>query len=175
MIELVSVPIIDLYASVRESSMRAEQIVDEIVNRYAGDLNEFVVNAEAYLNTVRDSASQQFDDGTLQRMVLRLPILLFRVCEGLDRAAMDSDVAKAAVEIVRAQHYLELTEGTIPERKAYADLKTADETAVVDLTKHVHNRLKNKIEHANALFDAIRKVMSARDTDKTVFGREQRR
>ena len=175
MIDIVSKDIIDKYALVRTSAGRAEEVIDVIVQRYANDLDEFVSNAETYLNAVRDSDTQSFDDGTLQRMVMRLPILLYRVCEGLDRASIDSDVSKAAVEAVRSQNYLDAPEGTIPERKAYADLKTLDESAIVDLTKHVHSRLKGKIEAANSLFDAIRKVMSARDTDKGVFGREQRR
>jgi hypothetical protein len=175
MIDIVSKDIIDKYALVRTSAGRAEEVIDTVVQRYASDLDEFVTNAEDYLNKVRDSDTQEFDDGTLQRMVMRLPILLYRVCKGLDRAAIDSDVSKAAVESVRSTHYLAAPEGTIPERKAYADLKTFEESAIVDLTKHVHSRLKGKIEAANSLFDAIRKVMSARSDDKGVFGREQRR
>jgi len=176
MIELVSEPIVDLYAQVRTASERAEKIIDVVVQKYAAELDEFVQNTESYLNAVRDSDTQQFDDATLERMVLRLPIILYKVCKGLERASMDSDVSKAAVEIVKAQNYLNAPkDGTIPERKAHAEIKTADEMAVVDLTKHVHNRLKNKIEHANSLFDGLRKVLTARNTDKSVFGREQRR
>jgi len=174
MIELVSEPIIDLYAAVRTSAAKAEAIINEVAGRYASELDEFVKNAETYLDRVRDSDSQQFDDASLQRMSMRLPILLYRVCEGLDRSAIDADVAKAAVELVRAQHYLSAPEGTIPERKAYADLSTADESAVVDLTKHVHARLKNKIEFATALQDGIKKTMTSRDTERAVFLREKR-
>lgn len=173
MIDIVSHAIVDHYAEVRKSAQKAEEIVQVVVQRYAGDLDEFVNNAETYLNKVRDSESQQFDFGSLERMCIRLPILLYRVCEGLDRSAMDSDVAKAAVELVKAQNYLAAPEGTIPEKKSWAELKTADEAAVVDLTKHVHARLKNKIEYATALFDGVRKVMSAHESEKQIFGRSK--
>lgn len=167
--------LVDKITELAQHGKRAEVIVKAVVDKYAAELDQFIEAAESYLNEIRDGKRSGFADDDLQRMCLRLPVLLYRVSDGLDRASIESDLAKAAVEAVRAQHYLNAPDGTIPERKAYADLKTAEDAAVVDLTKHVHARLKSKIEFGNALFDAIRKVMSARDTDKTTFGKEMKR
>jgi hypothetical protein len=162
------------YDAVRAASVNADILVAKVVQEFAGPLNEFIDNCETYLNEIRDGVRPDFDNSTLERMAMRLPILLYRLSDGVDRSAIESTVAKAAVDIVFDTNYLKAV-GTIPERKAIAALQTTDETQVVELTKHVYNRLKAKIEHANSLFDAIRKVMTSRDTDKNVFRRETAR
>ena len=159
------------YEAVRAASVNADILVAQVVREFAGPLNEFIDLCENYLNEVRDGVRADFTDIDLQRMAMRLPILLYRLSDGVDRSAIESTVAKAAVDIVFDQNYLKAV-GTIPERKAIAGLQTSDETQVVELTKHVYNRLRGKIEHATALFDAIRKVMTSRDTERQVFRRE---
>lgn len=90
----------------------------------------------------------------------------------VDRSAIESDIAKAAVKSVYAQEYLGTT-GTIPERNALAELRTAEETLIVDLSKHVHARLKSKFDVADKMFDGIRKVLTSRDNDKLVFRKDR--
>jgi hypothetical protein len=117
---------------------------------------------------------KEFNDKTLNSLVLRLPILMYRMSDAIDRSAIESDIAKALVKNVRARHY-QSASGTIPDKEAAAELATQDESAVVDLTRHVYNRLKGKMERADALFDGVRKVITARTTEKTVFGKDKQR
>jgi hypothetical protein len=160
------------YDDVRTLSRTAESIVDEVVEEYSGQLDEFVSGVEAVLDDWRDNPRNEVADRELQRMVLRLPVIMYRLSSLIDRAAIESDVAKSATKIVYAQHYAE-TEGTIPDREAKATLATAEETVIVDLARHVHLKLKAKFEVANALFDGVRKVMTARDTEKQTFRKER--
>ncbi len=88
----------------------------------------------------------------------------------LDVAAIESSIAKAASKAVYAEFYLDST-GTIPEREAFATLKAAEESVIVDLARHVHSRVKTKMETAEALLDAVKKVLTSKDADKQVFGR----
>lgn len=94
---------------------------------------------------------------------------MYRLVEGIDRAAIEADTAKAAHKLVAAANFDALAEGSIPDRKAKADVETADEAAIVDLAKHVYQRLRGKLEAADKLFDAIRKVMSSHDQEQKTF------
>lgn len=159
------------YSSIKSSTAAAERIINEVCEEYTNDLDTFVAQIEEAMEKAR-ATNDDIPDRWLSRMVLRLPILMYRVSSLVDRAAIESEIAKAAKESLYAQAYLNST-GTIPERESEARLYTADEGAIVDLTKHVYTRLKAKIEQADKLFDGIRKVISSRDIDKTVFRKDR--
>jgi hypothetical protein len=159
------------YAQIRKTAKTAESIVDKIVREYGEQLDVYVSNVEARLDDIRDGRIKQFSDNDLQQIVLRLPILMYRLGDMLDLSAIESDISKAALQNLNAQNYLDAPGRTVPEKKAHAELQTQAEASVVDLSRHVYQRLKNKIENASALFDAVRKIITMRDTERTVFGR----
>lgn len=159
------------YSDVRVLSHTAESIVKEVVSEHAKELDEFIVAVEAILERIRKDHGVVTNQ-ELQRIVLRLPIIMYRLVDGVDRAAIESDIAKAASKLVYAEQYGKTT-GTIPERQATAELRTADENAIVDLAKHVHARLKTRMEVADSLFDAVRKVMTSRDAEQ-MLGRKDK-
>lgn len=161
-----------IYGRIREVANGAEQLINEIVLDYSKQLDDFVDTVERMLEEIRSGDRKDFDDKTLHRLVMRLPILMYRMVEIVDRSAIESDVAKAAAKLTYSQHYVK-AEGTIPERESIARLLTADEEQVVDLSRHVHTRLKGKLDKAEALFDAVRKIVTSRDNDKNVFGRSR--
>ena len=155
----------------RALARRGEQIVDEIVESYSKKIDEFVYKLDTLLDELR-SDKGKISDATLQRAVLRLPILMYRLHDMIERSAIEHDVSKAASKAVYADAYLKAT-GTIPDKEAQAELVAADEAVIVDLSKHVYKRLVGKIEHANSLFDGIRKVMTTRDSERNTFGKER--
>jgi hypothetical protein len=162
------------YALVRSTSKRGSDIVDEIVRGYSDDLDTFFETFDQYLDSIKNGERDDYSDNDLQRMVGRIPILLYRLSEMVDVASIESDVAKAMRDNVVARNYITAPGKTIPEKQSYANVMTADETAVVDLAKHVYFRLKQKLEHGNMLFDAVRKIMTNRENDKSVFGKDRK-
>ena len=164
----------ETYDSIRKLSAVADRIIGEIVETYAKDLDEYVSFINRTLDDIRDSRRKDFSDMDLQRAVLRLPTIMYKLSDALDSAALESDVAKAVLESIKSVNYLNAPEGTIPEKRAYAAIQTANEEDVVQLTKHVYQRLRNRLEHADKLFDGVRKVITMRDTHKSVFGKSER-
>lgn len=160
------------YKIVQRLGEKAEGLVESVVQQYASDLDRFVRQVDNILDETRDG-KRQLDDMLLGRLVLRLPILMYRLGSMVDRAAIESDMAKAVKSNVHARHYLNSQARTIPARNAEAELKTADEASLVDLSKHVYQRLKSKLEHADALYDGIKKVMSARDAERGLFRKDR--
>ncbi len=161
------------YSSVRRLSLKADTIVAQVVAAHSDALDKFVDNVEMLEQRMREG-TVQFEDKALWGLNLRLPILMYRLTELMDKAAIESDIAKAVVKNTSAVHYLQSTAKTIPAKQAEADLMTAEDEDVVELTKHVYQRLKHKMDMADKLFDAIRKVITARDQDKATFGKENR-
>lgn len=160
------------YNEVRRLSLKADTIVMQVVAAHSDTLDRFVDGIDSMLERIQ--TGEQFEDKELWRMVIRLPVLMYRLTEVMDKAAIESDIAKAVSKNTTAVHYLQSTAKTIPAKKAEADILTAEDDDVVELTKHVYQRLRHKLDMAEKLFDAIRKVMTGRDMEKSVFGKENR-
>lgn len=152
-------------------SQLAWQVARDLASTYTADLDGFITDAESYLDDIR-AGNVDISDDDLQRMVLRLPILMYRLTEGMMKASLESDQAKAILEADRAKALVGTSAKTGPERKAQAELVVADSVVVVDVVRSVQAVIKAKQEAAHSLFDAIRKVMSARSDDKQTFRRE---
>jgi len=161
------------YRDIRKLAAKASGIVQEVVSRHSETLDKFVDNVDSMLERIREH-NEKFSDDELQRLIIRLPILMYRLSDLLETAAIESDIAKAVTKNLQAIHYLQSDAKTIPAKRAHAELLTAEQEDVVELTKHVYRKLKDKLEMADKLFDALRKVQSSRDSDKMVFGRENR-
>jgi hypothetical protein len=158
------------YDDIRALAGRASMLVADIADAYTKDLDEFVERVNEFLEGSRET-SREIADSALRRMVLKLPILLYRAAEILDKAAIESSVAKAANTHVYSTYYLD-TDGTIPEKEAFAKLKAVEVGLIVDLARHVYNRVKGKIDAAIHLQDGVKKVMTSKDTDKNTFRRD---
>ena len=160
------------YEEIRTLSKRASTIVDSVANSYTHGLDEIVGQVETILDEIRTKARKELSGPELNRLVLRLPTLIYRAVDLLDSAAIEASISKAANKSVYATYYLD-SQGTIPEREAFASLKAAEESVIVDLSRHVYNRVKGKIDAAQSLYDGIKKVMTAKESEVKAFGRSQ--
>jgi len=161
------------YRDIRKLAEKASNIVQAVVLQHSETLDKFVDSVDTMLERLRVH-NEKFSDDELQRLIIRLPILMYRLSDLLETAAIESDIAKAVTKNLQAIHYLQSDAKTIPAKRAHAELLTAEQEDVVELTKHVYRKLKDKLEMADKLFDALRKVQTSRDGDKAVFGRENR-
>ncbi len=109
------------YKKICDVANVVESLVEKIVTRYVGDMDTFVHKVEKYLNE-----SSEIEDFELQRLVLRFPVLLYKLSDGMTRAALESEIAKIAVEHVKSESVLTL-EGTATDRRAQATLRAKDE------------------------------------------------
>lgn len=159
------------YDQVRTLARQADRIVATVVRQYSLELDEFFAAVEVILRRLKEDRGALTQD-ELQRMVLKLPVLQYRMVDGVDMAAIESDVAKIAAKLVNIS-YFKVASGPVKDRELTADMQAAEEDTVVDLAKHVHSRLRARMDVANNLFDAVRKVMSSRDVEKQTFRKDQ--
>lgn len=124
------------------------------------------------MDDIRHNKRKPLSSDELERLVLRLPVLLYRLIDGTDFAALEADVIKTANRHVYATHYGNAS-GTIKDKEAEAELKSAEESTIVDLAKRVHNRLKSRADIAHDMLDAIKKAMTSRDVEKQTFRKDR--
>jgi hypothetical protein len=169
--EAESFRVMSTYEAVCQTAAVASDLADRVSGQFTSDLDDFVARVDEYL----DSNREGWSDYELQRMVVRLPVLLYRLSEGISRSALESEIAKALLDRMYAEKLLLADGRTAAERKAHAELQLQAEASVVNITKIVYQKLKAKTDHAVALYEGIKKIMVARDTEHHVFGMEQKK
>jgi len=166
----VSVPV--LYATLSLEADAAEAVIDMVTQERSAKLDSLVGAVEAYLDETRDGG---WSDTELQRMVVRIPTTLYRFSDSIARASIESDIAKATLEKLHAEYVLGHEGRSIADRKAMADLATARESTLTDLTKIVLQKLRMKADYAMALYEAVKKIMTQSDKEKETFRQEVKR
>lgn len=155
------------YDAIDALTRTANEIVNTVVKKYSSELDELMEQVEQTLRTIKERKTQ-ISHGDLQRLVLKIPALMYRMIDPVDMAGLESDVAQMAHKLVHADYYAK-EKGTIVDRTRVADLAAGDEATIVDLTKRVHNRLRRRVEVASIMFDAVRKLITTQDKEREVF------
>ena len=106
------------YRDIRKLAEKASNIVQEVVARYSETLDKFVDNVDNMLERLRVH-NEKFSDDELQRLIIRLPILMYRLSDLLETAAIESDIAKAVTKNLQAIYYLQSDAKTIPSITAF--------------------------------------------------------
>ncbi len=152
------------YRRVSDVSDVVDALIERVVQRHSSALDSFVARVEKYLDE-----KDEVEDFELQRLVLRFPVLLYNLSPGITRASLESEVAKAAYDRIKSEYLLNAEGKTSADRQAHASLFAESENLAAIATKHIHARLKSKMESAQALYEGVKKIMTARDTEKQVF------
>lgn len=154
----------DAFRAVAEVSSNAEGIAKQVSDTIMGDLNKLVTKVENWLDE-----DEKLDDYKLHRLALRLPTAIYRASEGVTQATVRAEIAKLAAAHVYDSHILEGREKTAADRKAGAELAAEGEELAAVLAKAVLADVKTKLDAAQALYEGVKKIMSARDTERTSF------
>ena len=157
--------------SVEEQSSIVKTIVDEVVGRHSRELDEFVTNIKLTLERIKAGTARGITDRALELSSIKLPVLLYFAGEGLEHLGCESDVAKAK-RLEEYNNILMTAQGTIPNRQALAESATFYYTMVDSVYARAYKQLKSKMEQADKLFSALKKVLSKRMMEMDISRRE---
>lgn len=149
---------------VQAVASEAEEFVLSVSASITADLTRMVDKAER-----RIDADEPIDEYWLQRLALQLPIKIYKVSSGATQATVRAEVAKLAAAHVYDEHILSAREKTASDRKAGAELASENEELAASLTKAILLDVKMKLDSAQALYEGVKKIMSARDAEKPAF------
>lgn len=159
---------------VSEQSEIMVRVTEELVAKYSAEMDEFVRNIKGLLDKIKRGEIVNISDRQLELNTIKLPILMYYAGNGLEQLGSESDVAKAR----RAEEFnriLMQVDGTIPHREAVATNQTMYHQMIETIYGRAYKQLKNRMDMADRLFSALKKVLSKRMLELELAGREMQR
>lgn len=134
-----------------------EEMVTEIVSKYADDLDKYIYNIERVLN----NPDEEIDDNDLNRIMIRLSTYAYFVGSKSELAAIRKDVS----EMVRNEKYNNFfmnISGTVANKTAEATSQIHEEAVIAIIYDRVYKILKIKYDSTVRLIDTVKKIISMR-------------
>lgn len=140
-----------------ENSDLIQVVVDSLVQQYCSDLDEYVDKCR---KIVTDS---EYPPTTLEldEMVLTLPTLMYYASAAQENLGIKEDVAEA-IQQEAFNHTYAITDGTVKDRTAAANLASANETLVAVAYSRAYKKIKQRLDYSMEILQSIKKVMSRR-------------
>jgi len=131
-----------------------------LVQSFTADLDRFI---DEMRGALRQGA--RMTDGELEALVLNIPAHVYFVSEGLEKLALDAEVAVARR---KEQQYAIFTDqsGGVEARRQAADVGTLSEQFVAAVYDHAYKEMKMKLDIAQTLGTAAKKLLSKRMLDQ---------
>ena len=134
-----------------------EEMVTEIVSKYADDLDKYIYNIERVLN----NPDEEIDDNDLNRIMIRLSTYAYFVGGKSELAAIRKDVS----EMVRDEKYNNFfmnISGTVANKTAEATSQIHEEAVIATIYDRAYKILKIKYDSTVRLIDTVKKIISMR-------------
>lgn len=109
----------------------------------------------------------------LENFVISIPVELFFIQEIMDDRALDMDLSDQLKEFHITEKILEIQGGTEKERIRAAEYNSMMPIFTTIIKNRVYYNLKNEIEQASKVYDALKRVIQLRITEMQTFGRSQ--
>jgi len=109
----------------------------------------------------------------LENFVISIPVELFFIQEIMDDRALDMDLSEQLKEFHITEKILEIQGGTEKERIRAAEYNSMMPIFTTIIKNRVYYNLKNEIEQASKVYDALKRVIQLRITEMQTFGKSQ--
>lgn len=142
--------------SVESNATLVEEVVDEIVNRYSGEL-------DALVNDVHDVLSKHnnLENYEIDIYIAKIPVLLYYVTSAQESVGVREDVSR----MIRQKLYIQARQqasGTVADKDSIAEKAVEQETISAAAYARASKKLKHKCEAALELLSALKKIISRR-------------
>lgn len=163
----------ELLAGVREDSKIVQKIIDEIVEYYSRDLDDLIHRINVFIRDLRQGNVDEYSDTELELDIIQISTEMYTASRELAKLGGESDMAK----LKRKEAFndiLSRLRGTAAEKKAKAEQLTLNEELLENIYKRAYDQLKLKLEKADSVYSALKKVFSKRMLELQVFQKEIR-
>lgn len=166
----MSEKLLALYQEIKQESSVTNQMMDNIVDYYAKELDDLIDRMYDFIKELKAGRVDEYSDEQLEQDILEIPILMYRASRELGRLGGESDMSKAKkLEIFNRAL---ASAGTVQEKKSRAERLAMEHQIVEDVLKRAYDQLKMKLEKADSVYSALKKVYSKRMLELEVFRKE---
>ena len=148
----------------------AESIIgDNIVSQ----VNNLTTELDALMDMMHKKINKdEYDisDKELEKLIIRLPILIYELNNTLMKAGIREDLAKIIKQTNYNSSYV-MQEGTIADKKASAELDIKEEILLETTWKRSVKIINQKMEIASELLSSCKKILSKRMEELSIMKR----
>lgn len=141
---------------VEDNTININKILLKIVEDNTKELDAIVFE-------IKERIKQPYiiDEDTLEKYSLELASELYYVGQLQEFLGLRFDMSKELYKEAYDKSFIEAT-GTINDKNAFAESHTFYESVEKSINERAYKRIKNKIENATELLNAIKKIISRR-------------
>ena len=128
------------------------------------NVNELTKELDCLIDQMHKKVSKeeyQISDKELEKLIIRLPILIYELNNVLMKAGIREDLSKIIKQINYNQAF-SIQEGTIADKKSGAELAVKEEQLLETTWKRSVKIISQKMDIANDLLSACKKIYSRR-------------
>lgn len=149
---------------VEVATVEIHKMVQTVVDKYCADLDKLLEGIQEVLFDTKDN---ELTSAELDRIVLKLPLLIYFGGTGQEYVGLQEDVAKFARQLEFSKHFNNAA-GTVADKTNYAETKVNEEEAVRVIYSRAYKIIRGKMEMALELLQSAKKVISRRMGEQNV-------
>lgn len=118
--------------------------------------------------------SRTLTDDELDNYVTMIPVEMYFINEYMEGRALDMELAQYLKDFQITEKIFDIHGGTEKERLRAAEYSSMIPIFTSIIKNRVYYNLKNEIDAANRVYEALKKVMNSRIEEKRLFGKSGR-
>lgn len=115
--------------------------------------------------------NRTLSDEELDNYITMIPVEMYFINDYMEGRALDMELAEHLKEFHITEEIFEIKGGTEKERLRAAEYNSMIQIFTTIIKNRVYYNLKNEIDAANRVYEALKKVANARIEDKKLFGK----
>lgn len=148
----------ELLDKIEENSAEIDKTVNDIIERYSGELDEYM----SFIMGILKDDKQPPTDAELDDFIMRLSTLIYFTSVGAEQMGIRDDLSssayKEAYNVARSMQ----KSGTVADKNTQAELDAMTEKVVSIVYNKAYRILKAKVESAQEVLSSCKKVLSRR-------------
>jgi len=161
-----------------------KEAVDSLTVKYKKNLRDLILTIRQGVSpnfefddkgekVIRATFSKKLTDEELYNYAMAIPVEMYFINNCMENKALDMEISKYLKELDITEEIRKLGKvGTEKERLRTAEYNTMISAFTSIIKDRVYYNLKNEIDAVNRVYEAIKKVISARMQDKQIFGKD---
>lgn len=147
-----------LREDVEKNSEKLESIIQEIIEPYVRDLDEYMDFIDEILRDANNPpTAQELDD-----FCLNLSVVIYYASGMQEQLGIKDDIANAIYREMYHSARDTITNGTIADKNSLAELASEQEYLTSVLYKRAYTTVKAKVANAQEVLSSIKKIISRR-------------
>ena len=148
----------ELLDKVEENSVEIDKTVYDIIERYSGELDEYM----QFVRGILRNDEQPPTDAELDDFALNLSTMIYFTSVGAEQMGIREDIShsvyKEAYNMARSMQ----KSGTVADKNVQAELDAQTERIINIVYSKAYKILKAKVDSAQEVLSSVKKVMSRR-------------